>query len=331
MTRVDTRSRDGGPRRAIFFCFTRGGVGVGFLGLRKDQGVDRLSGGGAKQTWNTDLGHRLGHMIESGELQNELQHEDTTYDSFNEISVQQSYRPMDEDATPGSSSDSAQEPVATEGRELRWQDKLTHLASEIAQREGCELYDLEVVGGGGNRVVRITIDREPGVSIDDCANVSRGLNLILDVEDLIPGGAYQLEVSSPGIERALRTPRHYQRAIGQRVQVKCFETLGSLKALVALDQPTPAEAKVLQHWGTQKSFEAQLLGIEGSMVSFEIKMPEGKAKDASSRSLVVQVALDKIAKAHTVFVMEKSGRGETSGKSGQKTKAGHPKKNADGE
>ncbi|HRK06624.1 MAG TPA: ribosome maturation factor RimP [Pseudobdellovibrionaceae bacterium] len=206
-----------------------------------------------------------------------------------------------------SESESQAETAATSATEMRWQDKLMQLATEVAQREGCELYDLEILGGGGHRVVRITIDREPGVSIDDCANVSRGLNLILDVEDLIPGGAYQLEVSSPGIERALRTPRHYQRAVGSRVQVKCFETLGALQALTGVADPTPAEAKALQHWGTQKSFEAQLVAMEDSVAVFEIQPPESKAKLGSVRSLMARLALDKIAKAHTVFVMEKGG------------------------
>lgn len=227
----------------------------------------------------------------------------------------------DESATPTS---------APEAREMRWQDRITQLASEIAQREGCELYDLEVVGGGGNRIVRVTIDRESGVSIDDCSNVSRGLNLILDVEDIIPGGAYQLEVSSPGIERGLRTPRHFQRAIGQRVQIKTFETLGALKALVALEQPTPAEAKALQHWGTQKSFEARLLAFDELTVHFEIKLPEPKAKDGVLRSLVAHVPLDKIAKAHTVFDMEKNFGSSTQGQPAQRPKPEHPKKKSGG-
>src|SRR5262245_53641529 len=68
-------------------------------------------------------------------------------------------------------------------------------AEEVAVREGCRLYDMEL----RDRTLRAFIDRTPGgVSVDDCANVSRGLNLRLDVEDAIPGGRYELEVSSPG-------------------------------------------------------------------------------------------------------------------------------------
>jgi ribosome maturation factor RimP len=98
--------------------------------------------------------------------------------------------------------------------------RLKSLVQEIADREGCVVYDLEF-GGAGGRVLRVYIDK-PGaqVSIDDCSNVSKALNLRLDVEDVIPGGAYTLEVSSPGLERALREPWHFQAALGQKVWVK---------------------------------------------------------------------------------------------------------------
>ncbi len=64
------------------------------------------------------------------------------------------------------------------------------------------------------------IDKAGGVSIEDCANVSRGLNLRLDVEDVIPGGQYELEVSSPGLDRKLTQGWHFEKAVGKTVQVK---------------------------------------------------------------------------------------------------------------
>jgi ribosome maturation factor RimP len=100
-------------------------------------------------------------------------------------------------------------------------DKIRDLAAEVTAREGCLLYDLEFTGGPHGRVLRVYIDRDAGtVSIDDCANVSRGLNLLLDVEDLIPGGRYELEVSSPGLERRLSKDWHFARAVGQPVRLK---------------------------------------------------------------------------------------------------------------
>ena len=106
--------------------------------------------------------------------------------------------------------------------------KLETLVQEVAKREGCELYDIEFGGHSGRRTLRVFIDRaEGGVSIDDCSNVSRGLSLILDVEDPIPGGAYDLEVSTPGVDRILRKPWHFQRVVGQRVQVRSSQALES--------------------------------------------------------------------------------------------------------
>ncbi len=103
-------------------------------------------------------------------------------------------------------------------------DKIRALAEEVALREGCRVYDVEFSGGGGNRVLRVYIDndKEAGVSIDDCSNVSKGLNLILDVEDVIPGGKYHLEVSSPGLERALKHTWHFSKVLGKQVLVKSF-------------------------------------------------------------------------------------------------------------
>lgn len=103
-------------------------------------------------------------------------------------------------------------------------NKLRSLAADVSQREGCMLYDLEFTGSPQGRVLRVFIDKETGsASLDDCANVSRGLNLILDVEDVVPGGAYDLEVSTPGIERKLTQKWHYEKATGKPVRLKLRE------------------------------------------------------------------------------------------------------------
>lgn len=96
-------------------------------------------------------------------------------------------------------------------------EQIRRFAEEVAVREGCRLYDVEF----HDRTLRVFIDRaEGGVSIDDCANVSRGLNLRLDVEDAVPLERYELEVSSPGLERKLTQPWHYGGAIGKTVQIR---------------------------------------------------------------------------------------------------------------
>lgn len=106
--------------------------------------------------------------------------------------------------------------------------KIESLAEDIATREGCRLYDIEFAGSGQGRILRVYIDKLGGAGIEDCSNVSRGLNLILDVEDVIPGGAYSLEVSTPGLDRVLRKPWHFTEAVGKKIWMKTSKSLGDL-------------------------------------------------------------------------------------------------------
>lgn len=126
-------------------------------------------------------------------------------------------------------------------------EQIRKFAEEVALREGCLLYDVEFFTGGNGRTLRVFIDKVPGgVSIDDCANVSRGLNLRLDVEDVIPGGRYDLEVSSPGMDRKLTQPWHFEKAVGQKVRLKYWDE----------ERQT-------------KPYEGKLIGVEGTRLSFE--------------------------------------------------------------
>lgn len=83
---------------------------------------------------------------------------------------------------------------------------------------GYELVDLDVrLGGGG--LLRLYIDGDPAVSLSDCEIVSEQVSALLDVEDPLPG-SYVLEVSSPGEDRRLRTPEHFERFVGNRIRVE---------------------------------------------------------------------------------------------------------------
>jgi len=82
-----------------------------------------------------------------------------------------------------------------------------------------ELYDLQLTGGRGHRLLRIMIDRPEGVSLDDCERVSHSLSPLLDQVDLLPDH-YELEVSSPGAERPLRTPDEFRRFLGKRANLR---------------------------------------------------------------------------------------------------------------
>lgn len=98
-------------------------------------------------------------------------------------------------------------------------DALIKLLEPTIERLGYELTDLELKLGGRDGLVRVFIDKTDGIDIEDCEAVSRQVSAILDVEDPLPGH-YTLEVSSPGLDRTLTKPAHFQRFMGEDVRVK---------------------------------------------------------------------------------------------------------------
>jgi ribosome maturation factor RimP len=98
-------------------------------------------------------------------------------------------------------------------------ERLIALIEPVLARVGYELVELEYAAGRSQAVVRIFIDTAAGVTVDDCERVSREVAALLDVDDPIPT-AYSLEVSSPGFDRLLRTPAHFERFVGSRVFVE---------------------------------------------------------------------------------------------------------------
>ncbi len=98
-------------------------------------------------------------------------------------------------------------------------DELARLLEPTIERLGYELCDLEVKLGGRGGVVRVFIDHPQGISLDDCEQVSLAVSALLDVEDPLPGH-YNLEVSSPGLDRKLTKVEHFQRFTGETVKVQ---------------------------------------------------------------------------------------------------------------
>lgn len=98
-------------------------------------------------------------------------------------------------------------------------ERLWALIEPYVATERIELDDVEIVGGEGASIVRVTIDSESGIDVDQIARVSRGVSRLLDEADPI-ASAYTLEVSSPGLERKLRRPRHYEKSVGREVKIK---------------------------------------------------------------------------------------------------------------
>jgi ribosome maturation factor RimP len=126
--------------------------------------------------------------------------------------------------------------------------KIEEIAQRVAGAEGLEVVEVEVKGGGGHRLVRISIDKPEGVTHADCELVSQQVGTILDVEDVVPGGRYTLEVSSPGIERKLLKPRDYERFQGK-------------KAVVTLRDAVEG----------RRSWEGSLAGLENGDVALEVQ------------------------------------------------------------
>ncbi len=93
------------------------------------------------------------------------------------------------------------------------------LVRPVVEAAGLELWDVSFRGEGRRSVLRVTVDREGDVDLDTIAELSERISRRLDLEDFGPRG-YALEVSSPGIERPLRTPRHFERSVGRRVRVR---------------------------------------------------------------------------------------------------------------
>src|SRR3954453_2234906 len=96
-------------------------------------------------------------------------------------------------------------------------DLVREVVERVAVSNGLEVVEVEFRGGGKSRMLRIFIDKPGGVTHQDCADLSRELGTILDVEEAIPGRSYVLEVSSPGLDRALRRPADFERFVGSRV------------------------------------------------------------------------------------------------------------------
>src|SRR2546429_3456244 len=98
-------------------------------------------------------------------------------------------------------------------------DRVREIAERVAASTGLEIVEVELRGGGKARMLRIFIDKPGGVTHEDCANFSREVGTILDVEDVIPGTSYLLEVSSPGLDRKLSRPADFERFTGSKVKL----------------------------------------------------------------------------------------------------------------
>jgi ribosome maturation factor RimP len=145
------------------------------------------------------------------------------------------------------------------------QRQVEELAETLVISEGMELVDLEYRRQGPRWMLRLFIDKEGGVTVDDCAHISRQLGDLLDVKDIIPQ-AYVLEVSSPGLNRPLRKMEDFSRFAGRKVQLRLVSPLEGRKRIVG-----------------------ELVGIENETVT--VAAPDGRCS----------VALKDIEKANLIY------------------------------
>ena len=114
-----------------------------------------------------------------------------------------------------------------------WEARTEKLLTPIAKANHVEIYDVEYVKEGSDWYLRCYIDKEDGVSIDDCEAVSRALSDELDREDFIQD-AYILEVSSPGLGRQLKRDRHFEKSLMEEVIVKTYKPVDGMKEFTGI-------------------------------------------------------------------------------------------------
>src|SRR5271167_3360573 len=152
-------------------------------------------------------------------------------------------------------------------------DKVREIAERVAQSSGLEVVDLELLGGGKARMLRIYIDKPAGVTHEDCANFSREAGTIFDVEDAVPGSTYTLEVSSPGLDRKLSRPADFERFVGSVVKLMTRDPVngnrhfeGRLKAfrdgLLSLELTGRKKSKKYQAVESGTEVEIDLANVE---------------------------------------------------------------------
>lgn len=109
--------------------------------------------------------------------------------------------------------------------------KVESLVQPIVDEHGFECVDVEYVKEGGSWTLRVFVDKEGGITIDDCELVSRALDVELDKVDPIPD-AYMLEVSSPGIDRPLKKDKDFERSVGKSVEIKLYMAIDGNKEFI---------------------------------------------------------------------------------------------------
>lgn len=135
-----------------------------------------------------------------------------------------------------------------------YEARTEEILAPIVTDAGVEVYDVEYVKEGADWYLRVYIDKPEGVNINDCEVVNRALSVKMDELDFIDD-AYILEVSSPGLGRALKKERHFVKSMGQEVEVKTYKAIGKEKQFVGILKAYEDGAVIIQTDKTEMRFE----------------------------------------------------------------------------
>jgi ribosome maturation factor RimP len=158
----------------------------------------------------------------------------------------------------------------------RDEGRIADVIRPVIAAAGMDLESVRVSAAGRRRVLRVVVDSDRGVSLDDAAAISRELSAALDTVTVMGDFPYTLEVSSPGIDRPLTEPRHWQRAAGRLVQVTANDTGSITGRVVAAD----SDGVTLDVEGARRRFGYPALGAGAVQVEFGPPQPElGATRD----------------------------------------------------
>jgi ribosome maturation factor RimP len=146
--------------------------------------------------------------------------------------------------------------------------RVAGIAERAARREGITVWDIELAGSGRRRVLRIYIDKPGGVTLEDCERISQQVGAVLDAEDVVPGDSYQLEVSSPGVERRLSKPSHFDLCRGQKARLQLKEPVEGQRRWEGVLQGMDEDRVVLET-GSGKTIRVRMDLIEKANLQFE--------------------------------------------------------------
>jgi len=149
------------------------------------------------------------------------------------------------------------------------------IAERVAASSGFEVVEVDLRGGGKSRTLRVFLDKPAGITHEDCANFSREFGTILDVEDVVPGATYVLEVSSPGLDRKLTRAKDYERFVGSRVKLMTREPVAG-----------------------NRHFEGRLDGFQDGRLTLDVSRAKKKQQPDSPQK--VEIELANVEKANLV-------------------------------